>query len=278
MTPLGSLILRRRQLARCGAGAVLVLLAFGALGARPVARAAGPAQQVPYGPTVRAVAGSDAATLQEAIDTFKADLGGDNNGVGNTFPTGRREINWDGVPDQFAAPNPLPGDFFNKNSARGAVLSTAGTGFQVSANDGVAPVRFGNIDPSYATAFSTFSPQRLFTALDSNSTDVTFFLPGASTAATVSGFGAVFTNVRLAGAATLEYFDPSGASLGVWPVPEGAAAGLSFLGVSWRNGTKVARVRITSGTDALGAGVYDYGSTNVVVMDDFIYGEPQASG
>ena len=36
---------------------------------------------------------------------------------------GRREINWDGVADGFAAPNNLPANFFNKNSPRGVVFA-----------------------------------------------------------------------------------------------------------------------------------------------------------
>src|SRR5919201_4156774 len=65
--------------------------------------------------------GADAAAIQGTVDAFRAELGS-NNGVGNggTFAAGRREINWDGVPDQFADPNDLPLDFFNVNSPRGA--------------------------------------------------------------------------------------------------------------------------------------------------------------
>ena len=49
------------------------------------------------GPVVREAAGANAAAIQAAVDQFRADLGGANNGntVG-TQPSGRREINWDG--------------------------------------------------------------------------------------------------------------------------------------------------------------------------------------
>ena len=40
----------------------------------------------------------------------------------------RREINWDGVPDNRSDPTSLPFDFFNVNSPRGAVFSTVGAG------------------------------------------------------------------------------------------------------------------------------------------------------
>jgi hypothetical protein len=86
----------------------------------------------------------------------------------------RREINWDGVPDSFSAPNNLPANFFNVNSPRGVVFSTPGSGFQVSAKSGNATVtalRFGNINPNYLSDFQTFSPERLFTAVGSTVTD-----------------------------------------------------------------------------------------------------------
>jgi hypothetical protein len=64
----------------------------------------------------------------------------------------------------------MPPDFFNKNSARGAVFVTPGKKadtFQISANAGIAPVRFDNIRAGYSQIFETFSPQRLFTAVGS---------------------------------------------------------------------------------------------------------------
>jgi hypothetical protein len=110
-------------------------------------------------------AGSNPTSIQGTVDAFRAALGGNlNPNFVGSFADGRKEINWDGVPDRFSAPNNLPPDFFNVNSPRGAVFSTPGSGVQVSANLGVAPIKFDNINPTYSEQFSTFSPQRLFTA------------------------------------------------------------------------------------------------------------------
>ncbi|HEU5259043.1 MAG TPA: PEP-CTERM sorting domain-containing protein [Vicinamibacterales bacterium] len=231
-------------------------------------------------PVVESGSGTSAAAITSAVDTFRADLGGGNvAGANGSFGGVRREINWDGVPDALSAPNNLPANFFNVNSPRGAVFETPGTGFQVSANAGIAPVEFGNIDPSYTSTFAVFSPQRLFTALGSNVVDVLFFVPGTNIPAAVSGFGAVFTDVDLANTTSIQYFTPGNASLGTFPVP--AIVGsetLSFLGVSFNAGEQVGRVRITNGNIALGAGITDQnGNTrDVVVMDDFLYSEPRA--
>lgn len=249
---------------------VLALLLAVGLDAHPAARAQYSATAV-----VRSATGADPASIQAAVDSFRADLGDPANAPGPAQPSGRREINWDGVPDSVAAPNQLPPDFFNTKSPRGVVFTTPGSGFEVSANDGAGPVRFGDINPTYSGIFQTFSPQRLFTPLDSTITDVTFFLSGTATPAAVSGFGAVFSNVRLADTTTIEYFDASGASLGRFSVPAGPAGGLSFLGVSFPSDTRVGRVRISSGSAPLAAATYDGDDVNLVVMDDFIYGEPQ---
>lgn len=216
--------------------------------------------------------GANAAAIQATVDAFRADLGTLNANVAGSFGSGRREINWDGVPDALSAPNNLPANFFNSNSPRGAVFSTPGTAVQVSANAGVAPVRFDTINPTYSSIFQTFSAQRLFTAIGSNIVDVNFFVPGSNNPATVSGFGSVFTDVGLTNTTSIQYFNSNNVSLGTFFVPT-AANGLSFLGVSGL-GQDIARVRITNGNAALGPN--QTGNTDLVVMDDFIYGEPKA--
>lgn len=225
--------------------------------------------------TVVSGAGIDVAA---AVDTFRDLLGEPNNGgTPGSQPSGRREINWDGVPDNLASPNFMPSDFFNDSvapRARGALFTTPGDGVQVSADDDNpdgAAVRFGNINPSYTDLFETFSPQRLFSPIGSNVVDMTFFVPGTDMPATVTGFGAVYTDVDFDDS-SFEFFDADGASLGAFSVPVNPG-GLSFLGVVFADPI-VARVRIAYGTTALGpdqsAGV------DVAVMDDFFYGEPQA--
>ncbi len=260
---------------------VLYLLfpAAGLAAGNDVIHLATPSPASAAAPIVISASGASAANIQTAVDDFRTRLGA-NNGVGGTFPSGRREINWDAVPDGFAAPNHLPANFFNNNSKRGAVFGGAGSGFQVSAKNGNptnTAVRFGQINNSYTANFAVFSPERLFTTIGSNVYDIFFFVPGTNQPALVRGFGAVFTDVETAGSTKLEFF--SGAtSLGVFPVPTSSNAGLSFMGVDFEFPT-ITRVRITSGQAALGPAADDLsdgGYDDLVVMDDFIYGEPAA--
>jgi hypothetical protein len=217
--------------------------------------------------------GPDAASITPTVDAFRSDLGSLNPNVAGSFGTGRREINWDGVPTAFSAPNLLPNDFFNVNSPRGVVLSTPGMGVEVSANAADGPVRFGNIDPSYPSLFQAFSPQKLFTAIGSNIVDVSFFVPGSSDAALTRGFGAVFTHAALENTTSLMFFGPDNEPLGTFFVPSVLGdQTFSFLGVDFGL-PEVSRVEITSGNVALALGQLGPG---VTVMDDFIYGEPNA--
>lgn len=79
----------------------------------------------PTAPTVVSGAGD----ITAIVNQYRAVLGDPNNGgAPGAHSTGRREINWDGVPDEEPpAPNFLPADFFNaatKPRARGAMLDS----------------------------------------------------------------------------------------------------------------------------------------------------------
>lgn len=214
---------------------------------------------------------ADVAALTPEVDQFRADLGTLNANLPVNLASGRREINWDAVPDALSDPNPLPGSFFNANvapRARGVVLSTPGTGFLLSATaaSGV-PLAFG-----FASDFVPFSGERMFTPLGSTIVDVSFFSPAdPSTPALTRGFGAVFEDVEFAGT-SLQYFDALGGLLQSVDVATGVSGALSFAGAIFDSAV-VARVRITAGTAALiSPGLYGPGNDGVV-MDDFIFGE-----
>jgi hypothetical protein len=220
-----------------------------------------------------------AGDIRPQVQEFRSLLGPDNGGAPDGDPDGRRELNWDKVPDQQAAPNPLPGDFFNATAdprARGAVLETPGERVAVSAdrdNSAGAAVRFGDVNPSYSDQFVTFSEERLFSPIGSNIVDLTFNVPGTDTPAVTRGFGAVYTDIDREENTAFEYFDADGGSLGKFAAPV-SDAGLSFLGVVFDEPI-VARVRIEYGSGQLGPD--DSPGYDVAVMDDFIYGEPQAA-
>lgn len=230
-------------------------------------------------PVVFEAAGATPGHIQSTVDDYRASLGNLNPNVAGSFPDGRREINWDGVPDQFSAPNKLPANFFNANTPRGVVFFTPGTGFQVSAkavNPTNTPIEFGNIDKDFIKNFSTFSPERLFTAVNSNIVEILFFEPGSSKQATVKGFGAVFTDVDNRHTTKIEYFDVNGSLLYSKHVRPGGSQkeSLSFLGVNFDK-SDVYLVRITSGDNLAVDKYIKRLRTDAVVMDDFIYSEPE---
>lgn len=223
-------------------------------------------------PTVTSAAGADVAAQ---VDAYRAAFGANNGGAPGDFDTGYREVNWDTLPDEVAAPNDYAPDFFNGTEeprARGMLLTSDGT-LRVSADSdnptGTAP-RFGDLNPTYADIFKPFSEERMFSPVGSNIVDITFFVPGTQTPALVRGFGAIYTDVDTEHTA-FEYFDAAGNSLGAFAVPL-SNNDVSFLGVAFDEAI-VFRVRVTYGTVSLGPD--DSAENDVAVMDNFIFGEPQ---
>ena len=213
---------------------------------------------------------SGAGNINPLIEEYRTLLG-DNNGNKPARKKGRREISWDGIPDEKAAPAFLPAGIFQ---GRGVILTTPGDGIQASARPGngagVLP-RFGNVNPTYVQLFNHFSAERLFSPVGSNAVDVKFVMPGTDRPALVRGFGAVYVDVDQEHTA-FEFFDKNDVSLGRFAVPANDG-GFSFLGVAFDKAI-VARVHIDYGTDQIGPD--DSVDNDVAVMDDFIYAEPLA--
>ncbi len=220
--------------------------------------------------TVFSAAG-DLATVTATRDAFRAAIGGGTTaGANGSFGGVRREINWDGVPNDRADPFLLAADFFNVVSPRGVVFDTPGTGFMVSANGGESvPVNFG-----FADQLEPFSAQRLFTAVNSPITDVDFFVAGTNQAATTSAFGVIFSDVDAADVTQISFFDVSNQLLySAFVLPSGGNEQFSFLGVTV-DGSLIGRVRITSGSATiLSNGVLGQAG-DLVAMDDFLFAEP----
>jgi len=231
------------------------------------------ASPVMAGPVVREAAGANAAAIQAAVDQFRADLGGPNNGnTAGSQPGGRREINWDGggaTAPSAVFPTPMP-----TFQARGATFVTPGSGFSIS---GQPTPEFAELNGTYPDLFTSFSSPRIFTALNSNVSETVFHVPGdPAIPAAVTGFGAVFTDVDGEFSTKMEFYAPDGTRIYEQFVPWVAGNDtLSFLGVSFDAGELVAKVRIVSGNAAPGPD--EAGSLDLVMMDDFIYGEPVAT-
>jgi len=241
-------------------------------------------------PAVFQAAGPNIASIQGTLADFRAALGDPVNGNAlEEKGSGRREINWDGgVPpsDVTTAPvNPF-NTFLN---TRGAQFTTPGIGLSQAPPSGGPQGGlvglFGNA--TYATTFRAFSPLRLFTPVGSNVTDTLFFVAGSNGGlrAAVTGFGAIFSDVDQpdgSGPGTkhgnrhsstlIQFFGADGRLLFSSFVPASPGeGGFSFFGIKFDD-PRIASVRITAGNVAPGPD--DDKTNDVVMMDDFIYGEP----
>ena len=240
-------------------------------------------------PVVFQAAGPDIASIQGSVNEFRTALGDQLNG--NTLAEvdkGRREINWDGAPPTDATTPPV-NPFNTFLNTRGAQFITPGVGFSqgppAGGPQGGLAALFGNA--TYANEFRAFSNARLFTPVESNITDALFFVAGSNgtVRAAVTGFGAIFSDVDKPdgsgpgtkrgnrGASTLvQFFDADGRLLFSSFVPASPGnGGFSFLGIKFSD-PRISSVRITAGNTAPGPD--DDDANDIVMMDDFIYGEP----
>jgi hypothetical protein len=226
--------------------------------------------------TIFSDSGANVASITDTVDAFRAALGNPNN-ANNPGPlaAGRREINWDGGGPPVIDGTPPVTPFTVFQNTRGATFTTPGTGLtQAAATGGLLSLDL--INPQYATLFAPFSPNRLFAPIGSNVTDGFFSIPGTGgmVPAGVSGFGVVFSDVNLAGT-SIAFGTTMGA---IGPLPVATFAGnqtFSFLGLLLDPAEGlITSVKIITGTTALGPS--ESATVDLVVMDDFLYGEPQA--
>jgi len=224
-------------------------------------------------------ASGDSAGIINQVNQFRTLLGDQlNTTPGQT--TGRREVNWDGVPANFTNNNNFPFDFFNLTDPAGANGRKRGLVYL----DKGSPLRldsssFTEIDASYADELLPFSKKKSIISANSIVSEIVFKVPGANTDAFVKGFGIIFLDVDDANSSYLEFFNGN-KSLGVFKAPvRNQAGGFSFLGVHFPN-EKITRVKITAGNAILAAGtkdVSDNGSKDLVAFDDLFYSEPQSN-
>jgi hypothetical protein len=218
--------------------------------------------------------GPNVASITDTVDAFRAALGNPNNGNNPGLPSGRREINWDGGgPPVINGTAPVT-PFTTFQDTRGATFTTPGTGLTQAAVTG-GTLSLNLINPQYATLFAPFSPNRLFAPIGSNIIDAVFSIPGTggTTPAGVIGFGAVFSDVDLPG--TSIAFTTTAGAIGPLAVPTFSGdQTFSFLGILLAPGEGlITSLRIVLGTTALGPS--ESASVDLVVADDFLYGEPR---
>ena len=245
-----------------------------------------------YGEPVNATAAQAATSFSgtgttdatTAFNAFRAAAGTDNGAAPPNQTSGRREINWDAVRldgtdnnnnTTLIIKDKITGIPTNRFQARGVsfgeVLAVSGDGF-VSAN------------PNVANQFNAFSTANTFAAFNSNKYTVNFVLSSAATTTPVQaatrGFGAIFLDVEQANSSSIEYFNGA-LSLGKFFVTPGASGQPQFLGVLF-NSAIITRVVITAGTAAVfnfsngqvTSGPAESATTDLVVVDDFVYAEP----
>jgi hypothetical protein len=217
---------------------------------------------------------SATGNINGAMTEFRNRLGALNSTTGAT--SGRREINWDGVPDSLEGKK-IPGNFFNPTEAGSPVSLQRGLVYALADQAMVSKVGFSDINANASAEFSSFSGNKTFAVVSANRWPVSFQVAGQDKAATIKGFGAVFSDVDKSNSTSIEFFNEQ-LSLGQYFVPpHDNTSGFSFLAVYFPNDivTEIQishEGRLVDGEKDISQG----GTKDLIVLDDFIYSEPLA--
>lgn len=225
-------------------------------------------------PPVKAVVFSASGDVTVKLNEFRSQLGVLNTNIGQT--TGRREINWDGVPDSLMGLK-ISNDFFNPVGPGAPVARQRGILYAGSDNAVVSKTNFADINPLASAEFATFSGNKAFAVTNSSLWPVEFVVAGTTTFATIRGFGLIASDVDKPNSTSLEFFNGS-RSLGKYYFPaHNNSTSFSFLGVYFPNEI-VTQVKIGH-EGLLFSGEKDItqgGVNDLIILDDFIYSEPVA--
>jgi hypothetical protein len=217
--------------------------------------------------------GDNAAGIQSEVDRFRRDLGDLNPNQPNSFPAGRREINWDGVGGTQGNDN-LPQDFFHRTSPRGLILSTPGTRLKVSGDRDTPSFAMRDLTQSdWADEVIAFSGDKFFAPIRSTVTDVEFRMPGTNEIACVTAFGAVFMDVDRTGSSMEVTMADGSKRTFAAPVQSVSSRGFSFVGARFASGC-IVNVRLVNGDTPVDTRDSSHPNPDRVGIDDFIYAEP----
>lgn len=216
---------------------------------------------------------SAAGEINNKMDDFRGLLGPLNTTLNAS--NGRREINWDGVPDGLIHQQ-LPPDFFNPTGNDAPIARQRGLAYSATGNFQVSNSGFAQLNGNAGSQFSAFSGNKVFANVSNAQWEIKFQKPGQLTPASIRGFGAVFSDVDLDSSTSVEFFNGR-QSLGKFFVPKKAGSqNFSFLGVYFPD-DKITEVRIAHNGKLADntKDITDGGTDDLVVLDDFIYSEPK---
>lgn len=212
--------------------------------------------------------------IDDPLAKFRTILGGSLNTTPGSVG-GFREVNWDAVPDSMLG-KALPNDFFNAKGPNAPAGRQRGLAYDPQSGEfRVSATNFVEVNPSTAGELKAFSGTKTFANVSADLWQITPQVAGEAEAATVRGFGIVFSDVDEASSTYLEYFSDS-KSLGKFFVPaHNSESSFSFLGVYFKE-EKVTSIKVGhKGTLTTGGkDVSDGGTSDLVILDNFLYDEP----